>query len=287
MLFLDQARKIALSFYCDNAVKNVSQFSVMAALFYFYSGTFSFTSYLVGLVGFLLAYNFIYALNDTMNYRQDMKSSAKRIFKKNSMKSPIHTGSLTKRELMAGSLILTLFGLAICYSVNPIFFLLVSAAIASNFIHSSGVFDSGKILPLMAINFIFMQAVKFSSVWFTQTDFLDYRLILPTLYMSVLYTMLYLGYKVGLKKKLAVDFKSLPIMVLLILVPLAAMWYQQEVLPVFALNLVLILATFFAIVKIHGGRGGINLYGVFMVGFHANMAVLISTLVAYGYLMHV
>ncbi|MBI4894522.1 MAG: UbiA prenyltransferase family protein [Candidatus Aenigmarchaeota archaeon] len=287
MLLLDQAKMAASSFYCGNALKNISQFSVMAALFYFYNGAFSFSDYLTGLVGFLLAYNFIYALNDTMNYDKDVKDREKRIFKKDSMKSPLHTGSLTKRELLAGSSALMSVGLVICYLVNPAFFLMVSLAIAANFLHSSGVFGIGKMMPLMAANFMLMQTMKFGSVWFTQTEIFDYRLVLPTIYMSVLYTMLYLGYKVGLGKKLAANPKSLLIMIGVIMMPLVAMLSQQEVLPFFALNLALTIVMFLGIVKIWGGQKGFKLHSVFMPAFHLNMAILISVIVAYGYMMHV
>ena len=287
MFLISQANMAASSFYSGNALKNMSQFSVMAALFYFYNGTFSFVDYFLGLAGFLLAYNFIYALNDVMNYEKDAASRDKRLFKKNSMKSPLHTGSLTKGELLLRSSVMMLIGLAICYTVSPVFLFVVSLAIAANFLHSSGLIGIDRMMPLMAANFMFMQVMKFGSVWFTQTDLFDYRLVLPTIYMSVLYTMLYLGYKVGLTKKLAVNKKSLSAMIGLILVPLVAMLYQPEVLPVFAMNLVTTVAIFLAIVKIWGGQKGLKLHGVFMLGFYLNMAILVSVLAAYGYMIHV
>jgi len=287
MLFFDSMRRFSSSFYFGNAVKNTVQFSIMAGLFYFYNGTFSIFGYLAGLVGFALAYNFIYAMNDVANYEKDVRDEEKRIFKKNNMKSPLHTGSLTKRGLLVSSFVMMLVGLAVCYSVGTIFLIIVSLSIAANFLHSSKIFDIKWMMPIIVINYMLMQAMKFSSVWFTQTDAFDYRLLIPTIYMSVLYTMFYLGYKTRLKKKLAVDIKSLLSMVVIVLIPLAAMWYQQEIFPFFAINLLLNVGLFLAIVKVWGGRKASELHGIFMTTLHVSMATLISSLVVYGYLMHV
>lgn len=286
MFFLEQAKKVALSFHFGNAVRNAGQFSIMAALFYFYNNSFSLSDYLVGLIGFVMAYNFIYALNDVVDYKKDIRDRVKRLFKKNNMKSPLHTGTLTGRELIAGSVLVMFFGLAICYYVSPVFLAVVSLAIAANLMHSSGIFGVGRTLPILALNFMFMQAMKFASVWFTQTEAFDYRLVLPTIYMSVLYTMLYLGYKTGLGKRLTVDSKIFVVMASIAAIPLAAMLYQPEVLPVFAINMALTAAMFVSIARLRGGKRTSKMSGLFTLTLHLNTMVLISLLVAYGYLLH-
>jgi len=50
------------SVYHSYFLKKSLQFSVLVALFYFYTGSFNLANYFTGLIGFLLTYNFVYVL---------------------------------------------------------------------------------------------------------------------------------------------------------------------------------------------------------------------------------
>jgi len=78
---------------------------------------------------------------------------------------------------------------------------MVSLSIASNVVHSSRLIRIKRNAILAYLNFWFMQPMKVSSGWFTQTTVFDYNILLPAIYISVQTALLYMAYKTYFGKK--------------------------------------------------------------------------------------
>jgi len=119
---------------------------------------------LIPLIGFVLAYNSVYYLNDLKDYEEDRKDAAK------SRMKPLLNGSLTRKEAVCLYLVYLISGLAISFSASAMFGAAVLLLLAMNLLHT---FVLKNIRPLFLLNFALMYAVKILAGWLAVAPSLD------------------------------------------------------------------------------------------------------------------
>ncbi len=64
-----------------NPIKNSLQYSIGSILYFLTFNTFHITKFLLGLIGFVIAYQSVYQYNDLMDYKEDKKDRFRKMFK--------------------------------------------------------------------------------------------------------------------------------------------------------------------------------------------------------------
>lgn len=167
-------------------VKNVFHY-VFGLVFYFVIyGSVPFPQSLLGLLGFLIAYDGVYFYNDFHDWKEDV--AEKRAFK------PIVKGTLKPEQCRNRGIFNFLLGIALSFATSFSFGLLVSAAIALNVLHSHRRIALKK-TRLLGINMFSINLIKFSLGWFAVTTSLAGFPIWFVVMMSSTYAALYVMYK--------------------------------------------------------------------------------------------
>lgn len=174
-----------------NPVKNGIQYSIGALLYFLFFGSFDITKFLIGLIGFVIAYQSVYQFNDLMDYESDRKDKVRR------EKKPLARGDASRKDVESYSYILSVIGLSICFFVNPYFGILVSATLFLNFLHSSH-FVRLKESKLLLPNLFFIEFLKYSIGWFAFSIAIsEFPFLLITLF-SFIYVGCYIFWKQNL-----------------------------------------------------------------------------------------
>lgn len=171
-----------------NFIKNSFQFVVGSALFFAVVGGFSLFNFLIGLIGFLIAYNVVYQFNDLVDYEEDKKDKMRRYYK------PLVTGELNKKQMKAYGIVCLIIGLPMCFFVSILFGSLVVIALFLNFLHSSP-FIRLKKSRLVLPNLFFIESIKFSLGWFALTSSIGNFPYLFIALSSTMYLLSYIYYK--------------------------------------------------------------------------------------------
>ena len=166
-----------------NLIKNAIQFT-LGSIFYFLTfGTFNFFNFLIGLIGFLIAYHSVYQFNDLIDYEEDRKNKIKIYYK------PLPSREINRKHIESYSFLFMLVGLAISFSLNIYFGLLISFILFLNFLHSSPFTRLKKSKFLVLPNLFIIEAVKYSLGWlvmsFSLLNFPFFLIIgLSTVYLA-------------------------------------------------------------------------------------------------------
>ena len=171
-----------------NFIKNSFQFVIGSALFFALMKGFSLFNFLIGLAGFLIAYNAVYQFNDLVDYEEDKKDEMRKYCK------PLVTGELKKGQIKAYGILCLLIGLPICFFVSVLFGFLVVIALFLNFLHSSP-FIRLKKSKLVLLNLFFVEFIKFSLGWFAISPIIDNFPYIFIALSSTLYLITYIYYK--------------------------------------------------------------------------------------------
>ncbi len=171
-----------------NFLKNSFQFVIGSALFFALMKGFSLFNFLIGLAGFLIAYNAVYQFNDLVDYEEDKKDEMRKYCK------PLVTGQLKKGQIKAYGILCLLIGLPICFFVSTLFGFLVVIALFLNLLHSSP-FIRLKKSKLVLLNLFFVEFIKFSLGWFAISPIIDNFPYIFIALSSTLYLLAYVYYK--------------------------------------------------------------------------------------------
>ncbi|MEM5804884.1 MAG: UbiA family prenyltransferase [Candidatus Aenigmatarchaeota archaeon] len=156
-----------------------------AVLFYVVTGAMSRMS-LVGLLGFVMAYNSVYYLNDLKDYEEDKKDPVKWKTK------PLLNGSMTKKEMVATYAFYLVVGLAVSFYVGALFGSLVALMLVLNLLHS---FLFKKVYFLLFSNMIIIQSLKMTLGWMSAAQSFDSFPWFFVLFSGCVYSLGYLVYK--------------------------------------------------------------------------------------------
>ena len=114
---------------------------------------------ILALLGFITAYHSIYYFNDIIDVEEDKKDPIKKATK------PLARGDVTIQDYLSRMFLLLVIGLSLSFYAAPSFGWMVSALLFLNFLHSSHYIHL-KETPLVGINMLIIEFLKFSSAWF-------------------------------------------------------------------------------------------------------------------------
>jgi len=171
-------------------LKNIIQYLVSFALFYNIYGNANLFTALIGLAGFVIAYQGVYYYNDIIDLAEDKNDEIKKRIK-----------PLARKEVLAEFYVIKIFvymifGLLLCFAVSWVFGALVIGTLFLNFIHSTPRIRLKK-TPFVGINFFLLQFLKFSSGWValaSTQQLLEIPVYVIGLFAAA-YTLGYLVYK--------------------------------------------------------------------------------------------
>jgi 4-hydroxybenzoate polyprenyltransferase len=171
-----------------NFLKNSFQFVIGSALFFAIMKGFSLFNFLIGLIGFVIAYNAVYQFNDLVDYEEDKNDGMRKYYK------PLVTGKLNKRQMKIYGLLCLIIGLPMCFFVSMMFGSFVVIILFLNFLHSSP-FIRLKKSSLVLPNLFFIEFIKFSLGWFALSSSMANFPYLFISLSSIVYLMAYIYYK--------------------------------------------------------------------------------------------
>lgn len=174
-----------------NLTKNLLQYLVGGILYFVLFNNFSW-GFILGLVGFLIAYHSVYQFNDLMDYKEDKKNKFKLKTKS------LVRGEISREDVESYSFLFVVIGLCICFFVNRLFGLLVTIILFLNFLHSSS-FIKLKKSKLLIPNLFVIEFIKYSLGWFALTSsLLDFPFFL-ILSFSLVYVIGYIYWKQNIR----------------------------------------------------------------------------------------
>jgi 4-hydroxybenzoate polyprenyltransferase len=185
--------KLIYLLYPSAFPRNILQYTLGALLFYLVNNHFSLSLFFLGLAAFLLSYNFVYTLNDLLDYEQDLKNPLKRKFKLH-IKAPLVSGYISKGEWLSFSLGVFLIGLVLASFVNHFFLVLILVLIGLNVLHSAPKLEVRKRTWVLVPNMTLMQFLKWSIGWFAQGAEIS---SLPIFFLLTVSSVYVLSYKIG------------------------------------------------------------------------------------------
>jgi len=139
---------------------------------------------MLGFLGFLIAYNAVYFINDLIDYKEDKKN------KINSYK-PLVRGAITHKEAKFYAFISASIGISLSFLVNSFFGFLVLSLILLNILHSF----LRKKINFKISNLLLIQFVKYSTGWFALSLTLVNFPFWIILSLSLVYIFSYFMYK--------------------------------------------------------------------------------------------
>ncbi len=170
-----------------NVIKNSIQYLTTTVLYFIIVGGIS-LNFLIGLIGFLIAYQAVYYFNDLMDYKEDKKSRFK-------IKTKLLARGSIKREVVESySFLFAIVGIAISFLVNNLFGLLVVICLLLNFLHSSS-FIRLKRSKLLLPNLFIIEFIKYSLGWFALTSSISQFPFYLITFLSLIYLVGYVYWK--------------------------------------------------------------------------------------------
>ena len=173
--------------------KNTIQFLFGVLLFWLIIGTFEIFVAVLGLVAFAVAYSSVYMYNDIVDHRIDKKDKEKLKWKL------IASGDLSVKKAKYLSVALGVTGLSLSFLVNKWFFLIITALLFLNFLHTSPRTRFKSSVTKTSINMTVIEFLKYSTGWFALTSNISFFPILLVFSVSLIYTTGYMLYKFRFK----------------------------------------------------------------------------------------
>jgi len=174
-------------FYPLEILKNSLQYLFGAIIFLIYNNFLNVQNLIISLLSFILTYNFVYYLNDLLDYKSDRK----RIDKVKT--SPLHLKEFDRERLILFYLGLFLAGIFTSIFTNLQFLIILITLIFLNILHQTKLFKQTN--TLLLFNMFIIQNLKFVSGWIAQNP---YSLNIPLwlfISASFLYITFYKLYK--------------------------------------------------------------------------------------------
>ncbi len=148
--------------------RNFLQYFVGAVIFYTFFGKINLYNAILGGIAFISFYQFTYAFNDLIDYKSDIKN--KNIMKKKlALNYPLHASIVKTNELMIVSTAFLILGLLLSIFVSINFVFAQILLILLTLTHSNPFLKLKTMNLLLYGNMIFIQFMKFSLGWFSQT----------------------------------------------------------------------------------------------------------------------
>ncbi|MEM5778767.1 MAG: UbiA family prenyltransferase, partial [Candidatus Aenigmatarchaeota archaeon] len=170
-----------------NPIKNSFQYTIGAILYFLTFNNFYLTKFILGLIGFVIAYQAVYQYNDLMDYEEDLKDEIRK-------NKPLPRGEFSRKEVETFVYLFLIIGLSICFVVSPYFGLLVFITLFLNFLHSSP-FIKLKKTKLVLPNLFFLEFLKFSLGWFIFSFSLSEFPYILIAFLSLIYLTGYIYWK--------------------------------------------------------------------------------------------
>lgn len=165
-------------------IRNSFQY-VLGSIFYFLMyGSFNPLYFMLGLLGFLIAYNAVYFINDLVDFKDDKKNMI------NTFK-PLIKKTINFDQAKTYAAVSLLVGISLSFFVSTFYGILVSSLIMLNVFHSL----LRKNFRGKAINLFFIQVIKYSTGWFTLTINLTGFPLWTVFSISIVYVLVYFLYK--------------------------------------------------------------------------------------------
>ncbi len=216
-----------------NFAKNSFQFLIGASMLIALGQPVDYVKLLISLIGFLLAYQSVYRLNDILDFSEDSKSEIKRTLK------PFARGEVSLEPQVSKMFLYMLSGLSISFFVDGLFGLLVAMMLLLNFFHSYKPIKIKK-TPIGLANMLLIEFLKFSCGWFAiGGSFQNFPLLIP-LFMSAAYSTGYYNYKNELRENFLFKKRSIILMLLSFAFYLASIFLYKD----FRISLLLISPVF-------------------------------------------
>jgi len=175
--------------------KNAVQFMLGLVLFWLVYGSFSVTKALFAFLGFILTYSSVYLFNDIADYEEDRNDKEKRSWKL------VAGGKISRNGAGFVGMALLFSGLAVSGAINGWFFLMMICLVLMNFLHSSPYTGLKKKMPAAAINLTAIEFFKYSCGWFALTSDLSAFPFWLILTFSLVYSVVYIVYKMRFRGK--------------------------------------------------------------------------------------
>ncbi|HLC51019.1 MAG TPA: UbiA family prenyltransferase [archaeon] len=181
----------------DYVIRDIHKVSIVRNFFQFFIGLSLFIAtgvpadYLliaIASLGFLLAYQSAYSLNDIQDLKEDSQDPVKKATK------PLARGDISVQEQSARMFLYLLLGLSMSFLVNIAFASLVVLCVFLNFLHSYRPLGL-KYSLLGLVNLFFIESIKFSAGWFVLGGSLLDIPYFMVFFMSSAYTLSYFVYK--------------------------------------------------------------------------------------------
>jgi 4-hydroxybenzoate polyprenyltransferase len=173
--------------------KNTIQFMFGVLLFWLIIGTFQIFVALLGLIAFTVAYSSVYMYNDIVDQKIDKKDREKLKWKL------IASGDLSVKKAKYLSVALAFTGLSLSFLVNKWFFLVITALLLLNFLHTSPRTRFKRSVTKTSINMTIIEFLKYSTGWFALTSNISFFPLLLVFSVSLIYTTGYMLYKFRFK----------------------------------------------------------------------------------------
>lgn len=187
-----------LDFYKINIIRNTIQYSLGAGFYFILNNSFSPFIFIVGLIGFLIAYQSVYFFNDVMDYDSD---------KKDEMRSKIKMlikGKIKINTAISLAFFFAILGLLISFSIGQFFGIMVFLCLFLNFLHSSNLLRL-KTTKLLLPNLFLIEYIKYSLGWFVFSSGMRNFPFFIIACASAVYITAYVYYKNNIKEDLFKD----------------------------------------------------------------------------------
>ncbi len=171
-----------------NPVRNLFQFLIGLTLFMATGASVDYIKIITASLGFVLAYQSVYSLNDIQDLKEDSRNPVKRATK------PLARGDISVQEQSARMFLYLLAGLSLSFLVNITFASLVVLCVFLNFLHSYKPLGLKSSL-LGLVNLFVIESIKFSAGWFVLGGGLLELPYVMIFFMSSAYTLSYFVYK--------------------------------------------------------------------------------------------
>lgn len=202
--------------------KNSVQYLIGTFLFIVFFGKFSLITFLIGYVSFTLSYVLVYAVNDIVDYKNDLRDK-KMLKRKILAKSPLIMKYATPSELIQFAVLVSTFGLILGTLLGFYFILTLVVMIFLNMMFYSNPFVKIKTTFIAFLALIVIQFLKFSTGFLAQDRNFNFSLTQFVIFssLSIFYALFYKFYKrnFGLRED-QMNKKNSSILILVFLISL-------------------------------------------------------------------
>ncbi|HLE07774.1 MAG TPA: UbiA family prenyltransferase [archaeon] len=215
-------------------IKNILQFFVGITLLLLTGADMDLMKVVLATIGFVVAYQSVYSLNDISDLSEDRSDKIKRMIK------PLARGERSIEDQVGRMFLYLVIGLSFSFYVNIFFGFIMVLLLFFNFLHSYRPLGLKK-TPLSLVNIIFIEAIKFSAGWLAVGgDFfkIPYFVIFA---ISGAYTLSYVVYKNNIELSSMLKKRSLLISAMVLISYLASLFlYKNLRLTLFGVVIILL-----------------------------------------------